>query len=108
MRACGRRTAWRILSTAVTRSRLLLGRLPLAGRHALVQPVGDDAGDLQAVLFQHHEMAVAVDAEISELDQIIVDAGLLEKRRAAMRRRYRERGFRMQQHDRNAFELEEL
>src|SRR6516162_9859249 len=66
-------------SSGVSR-RLCVGRPRLfgaAGERA-VEPVGHHLGDGVAVLFQHHHVAIAVDADIGEADEGALDAGLGE------------------------------
>ena len=54
------------------------------GRQCLVEPLGHDGTDLRIVLLQHHHVAVAVDADIGELDPGGMDAGLLKVLDGAM------------------------
>src|SRR5262245_21081827 len=65
----------------------------LLGQH-LIQPGGDDLSDVVAVLFQHHQMAIAADANIVELDEVHVHAGLFEVTDGAVVVRRIERRFR--------------
>src|SRR5437867_3909614 len=77
-------------------------------RYPLAQPVGDNLGDLQVILLQHHEVAVAMNSEVSEADEIIIDASLLQIGRVAMGGRHGERCFGVQQQNGNILEIGKL
>src|SRR5260221_7247993 len=49
-------------------------RLALRGDR-LQQPVAHDGGDVVAVLFQHHHVAIAANAVVAEPDHGVLDAG---------------------------------
>src|SRR5262249_47390304 len=54
-------------------------RVLLRRRHRLLQPSIDHRGDLLVVLLLHHHMAVALDAQLRQPDEIGLDAGLLQE-----------------------------
>ncbi len=47
-------------------------------RDVLFNPGADEFGDIVAILFQHHLVAVAVDAHVFEPDKLRVHAGLIQ------------------------------
>jgi len=61
--------------------------VPFQRTHLLLQPPADYGRNLQIVLFVHQEMAVAVDTDVGQADEVVFDTGLLEREARAMRAR---------------------
>jgi hypothetical protein len=64
-------SAWPVEGDQIT-ARLLIGD------SEFIQPPGDDSRDLLVVLLQHHDVAVAMDADVGELDVARLHPGLLQ------------------------------
>ena len=73
-----------------------------------VDPVRDDARDFEIVLFQHHHMAVAVNAPVCQADEIVPDARLRQILRRTMIIRGMIRRFGGKDRDRNIAQIGEL
>ena len=82
--------------------------VPLQGSHLFLQPVRDHGRNLEVVLFVHQEMAVAVDTDVGQADEVVFDTGLLEREARAMRARRLEGGLGGHDQDRDIFEMRSL